>query len=443
MNQRQVEVFADLLERSLNHVVIRHDSRNEQMPLGTYRENLRRSWTAHGADLNLLLVTRYRPVIEDAALRRELLQAITGKLAPHIHEDTIQTAAIAVVGGPAPGFPLEDLIRHILNVAIVGGPHFAADAFYRSVEQTAATYQFFGLLAQVQVDQELQISPGIRLVPIPNSSNELPPHLPLWPYWSPMDLMGRTLIAIDYKISPIFINPRLTQMDPFGPFTNLAVSPEGPDFNIEEFCQALSLAADASVVCSASWTHIEPTEIFNVWAAYRGGSHRLIPGLAHRMGNVIVTEDHVSAALETYQRIRLLPPHVTTKLSVPIDRWIKSKADRSPVDTAIDLGIALESFYLEDIGNNPELSFRLRLRAAWYLAGDQTARRNIMKTLGDVYGLRSKAVHTGDVGSHRESAELLERGQRLCKQSILKAIQSGGFPDWNALVLGETHLEQG
>ena len=314
---------------------------------------------------------------------------------------------------------------------------YAADTFYRCVERTAATYQVFGLLGGARVDQELEIGHGIRLVPIPSSSNKLPPHLPLWPYWSPIDLMGRTLIAVDYNISPVFINPSLTAMDPWGPFTDSATSDEYPDFKIERFCQALSLAADTSIVCAASWAHIEPTEIFNVWGTYRGGSHRYIPGLAHRTGSVNISEKDSSDALTIYQGMQDMPPSVATKLRVPIDRWIKSKADDSPVDAFIDLGIALESFYLQDIGNHPELGFRLRLRAAWYLAEDQSDRRAIMKDLGDVYSLRSKAVHTGDVGSRRDFAALLETGQQLCRQSIVKVIRNGAFPDWNRLVLGE------
>ena len=443
MDQRQVQALAALMQRSLNRVVIRDDSRNQPMSLDTYRENLRRSWRAHGADLNLLLTMHYKPLVEDATLRRELLQAVTAELEPHIHEDTIQTATIAVIGGPAPGFPLEDLVRHILNIAIVRGPLDAADAFYRCVEKTAATYQLFGLLAGVRVDQELQISQGIRLVPIPNSTNELPPHLPLWPYWNPVDLLGRTLIAVDYNISPVFLNPRLTEMDVRGPFKDSATCAEYPDFNIERFCQALSLAGDASIVCAANWTYIEPTEIFNVWGAYRGGSHTYFPGLAHRTGSVNVTQEDISEALAIYRGMQDLPPRVGTKLRVPIDRWIKSKADQSPVDTSIDLGIALESLYLQDIGNQPELGFRLRLRAAWYLAEDQAGRGKIMKDLGGVYDLRSKAVHTGDIGSRRDFAVLLERGQQLCRQSIVKVIRNGGFPDWNQLVLGEAGLGQG
>ena len=443
MDQRHVQAFAALLQRSLNCVVIRDDSRNQQMSMDTYRENRRRSWRAHDADLNLLLTTRYKPVVEDAALRLELLQAVTAELGPHIHEDTIQTAAIAVVGGPAPGFPLEDLVRHILNIAIVRGPLYTADAFYRCVERTTATYQRFGLLTGARVDQELQISPGIRLVPTPKSTSELPSHLPRWPSISPVDLLGRTLIAIDYDISPVFLNPRLNEMDTRSPFTDSAANADYPDFNIERFCEAFSLAGNASIVCAANWTHIEPTEIFNVWAAYRGGSHSYIPGLVHRMGSVNITQDDISEALAIYRGMQDLPPRVATKLRVPIDRWIKSKANRSPVDTFIDLGIALESLYLQDIDNTSELGFRLRLRAAWYLAEDQAGRGKIMKDLRDVYGLRSKAVHTGDIGSRRDFAVLLERGQQLCQQSIVKVIRNGGFPDWNQLVLGEAGLGQG
>ena len=200
---------------------------------------------------------------------------VTAELAPHIHENTIQTAAIAIIGGLAPGYPLDDLMAHILDVAIVRGPLYTAEAFYRSAEAESVSYQSFGLLTGVRVDKELQISQGIRLVPIPNSTSGIPPHIPLWPYMNPIDLLGRTLIVIDNTLSPIFINPRLTQMDPIAPFSHSLISTEYPDFNIERFCNALSLAGNASIACSASWTHVEPTEIFNIW----GQTPRWVPSL--------------------------------------------------------------------------------------------------------------------------------------------------------------------
>ena len=442
MDEHQAQALAALLQLSLDHVVIKDDSWNQHMSMDTYRRNLQRLWSVHDADLNLLLTTRYKPLVEDAALGRELLQTITAELEPHIHEDKIQTAAAVVIVGLGGGFPLEHLVRHILDIAIVRGPLFAAYAFYRCVEAPAATYQLFGLLPTVQVEQELQISQGIRLVPIPNSTGQLPSHLPLWPYWNPVDLLGRTLITIDRNISPVFLNPRLIEMNPMAPFTDVMASAEYPDFSIERFCQALSLAADASIVCAAKWTHIEPTEIFNVWGTYRGGSHTYFPGLAYRIGSVNVTQEDISEALAIYQRMQVLAPSVATKLQVPIDRWIKSKAEQSSVDAFIDLGIALESLYLQDIGNQSELSFRLRLRAAWYLAKDHAGRETIMRDLRDVYDLRSKAVHTGDIGSYRDALALLTTGRQICRQSIVKVIFNCGFPNWHQLVLGEAGVGQ-
>ena len=272
MDHGKLQALGALLQRSLDNVVIRDDSRDQSLAVNIYRRNLQRSWRAHDPDWNLLLISHYKPRVEDTILRDELLQVVTAELAPHIHEDTIQTAAIAIIGGLAPGYPLDDLMTHILDVAIVRGPLYTAEAFYRSAEAESVSYQSFGLLTGVRVDKELQISQGIRLVPIPNSTSGIPPHIPLWPYMNPIDLLGRTLIVIDNTLSPIFINPRLTQMDPIAPFSHSLTSTEYPDFNIERFCNALSLAGNASIACSASWTHVEPTEIFNIWGKYQGGS---------------------------------------------------------------------------------------------------------------------------------------------------------------------------
>ena len=76
--------FAVLLQRSLDCVVIRNNSRNQHMHVDTYRKNLQRSWSAHDADPNLLLTTLYEPLVEDAALRHELLQTVTAELGAHI-----------------------------------------------------------------------------------------------------------------------------------------------------------------------------------------------------------------------------------------------------------------------------------------------------------------------------------------------------------------------
>ena len=71
---------------------------------------------------------------------------------------------------------------------------------------------------------------------------------------------------------------------------------------------------------------------------------------------------------------------VFEKLRVPIQRWRRSKAASNGVDLAIDLRIALESLFLDE-GNNAELSFRLALRAAWYLGAEGDKRTKIFEAV--------------------------------------------------------------
>jgi hypothetical protein len=56
--------------------------------------------------------------------------------------------------------------------------------------------------------------------------------------------------------------------------------------------------------------------------------------------------------------------------------------------------IALESLMLAD-QTQGELSYRLRLRVARLLGRDGESRREIAKRVGDLYGIRSKIVHSG------------------------------------------------
>ena len=107
----------------------------------------------------------------------------------------------------------------------------------------------------------------------------------------------------------------------------------------------------------------------------------------------------------------------------------------------IDLGIAFEALYLSDV--NEELTFRLAVRAAWYLGKDKADREKLLTKFGHIYRCRSKAVHSGKleptVKFGEESvpvSDFIEKAQDLCRQSILKILEDGKFPDWNSLILG-------
>ena len=129
-------------------------------------------------------------------------------------------------------------------------------------------------------------------------------------------------------------------------------------------------------------------------------------------------------------------------LEVPIKRWIKSQTDQSLVDAFIDLGIVLESLYL-DAGQESELGFTLRLRAGWFLGNSIDERNSVMNDIKNIYRHRSRAVHRGQIPRNQETLGLKAKAVKLCQRSIVKKIDHarahGGFPKWDRLVLGDAN----
>ena len=351
--------------------------------------------------------------------------------------DRVMSAVFGIHGGLANGVTLGEVLAQILKVALVRGVQYATNAFYDCVNREKASFQVMGLLNGVRVEQELVVSEGIRLIPLPRSSSRLPPYLAQGhSFLRDTDLLGRTLIVIYKSITPIFVNPgRLSSFDDYeNIFQFETASPQYPDFSIEEFCDALSLTLGAPVRLAASWKHIAPDEIFNCPGVFGGAAYQ--PHLLQERTSTTVSEHEVADAVSLYDARQNLQPSVARKLKVPIDRWIKSTSNADPVDTFIDLGIALESLYLEDIKDAGEFRFRLSLRGAWYLEQDIEKRQTLIAEFRKLYDLRSKAVHLGDVGTEG-TRDFIKRGQDLCLRSIKKVLKDGGFPiDWNRLVLG-------
>ena len=97
------------------------------------------------------------------------------------------------------------------------------------------------------------------------------------------------------------------------------------------------------------------------------------------------------------------------------------------------------------------LSFRLRLRAAWFLGKDKDDRQRLLAVLKKIYDYRSTIVHGGelkkrDVTIDKKTipmSELIADAQDLCQKSIVKILkkysEDGKYPDddyWNELILG-------
>ncbi len=188
----------------------------------------------------------------------------------------------------------------------------------------------------------------------------------------------------------------------------------------------LGLFGPTAPVLLASW--LEPPE----WAPVLTGAYSM-PFVEGSGAPRPFPKTAPNDASRLYSTWLALTEGRRTELRVPMQRLNTAMRRRSSVDSAIDLGIALESIFLGD--EVDELSFRLRVRAARWLGATPDERGKVSALIRDLYVARSKAVHRGQVPAsikNRPTAELLEDGYRLTATALVALIRSGD-PDWDAV----------
>jgi hypothetical protein len=152
------------------------------------------------------------------------------------------------------------------------------------------------------------------------------------------------------------------------------------------------------------------------------------------------TETDIVKAQELHRKFQALKETDKKKLRISLDRLNQAVWRSKQVDKAIDLGIALEALFLEGVGE--QLSLMFRLRGAWFLGDTSDSRKKLFEDLNDLYDIRSKAVHNGGFEqiykkkNEEDVAKLLDRGISYCRKAIIKIISAGKFPEWKSLVLG-------
>ena len=128
------------------------------------------------------------------------------------------------------------------------------------------------------------------------------------------------------------------------------------------------------------------------------------------------------------------------RLRVPLDRLNRSYlAGMNSVNRAIDLGIAIESLYAPT-KLSEGIAFAVRSRAARFLGGSLEEREATVKSVKEVYELRSRAVHSGrfdadGTAKWRDNnlvCTTLEKGQNIVGKSLVKVIHEGE-PAWTSL----------
>ena len=104
------------------------------------------------------------------------------------------------------------------------------------------------------------------------------------------------------------------------------------------------------------------------------------------------------------------------------------------LDRILDVAIALEQMYQLDGG---EISYKMRMRVAWFLGADAESRLREMKAVKEFYEARSAIVHNrkGKKVTQRQHTAF-GKGFDIARRSLFKLLREEPPEDWDALVIG-------
>ena len=450
MNTNTIRDLEALLAQALQSVTIQY-GQSQQMSRAQFRALLQQCRSVYSPEQRHI-VESSRPEITSTVVKQKVMEIVNRELADHIRGGKIHSATKAYGGEMTRGSPVEDLLRNLLIRAIVDGPGKATQAFAECTTKSSCTFYRFFLLTGVIVQEQVEIFDGILLIPLPESTAHLPHYIPYIhteskQYFanSVSDFLGKSVVRVEYEVSPIFHRPAQNYTLQSGPGEHFNAKLKGeevqdPDMDI--LCQALSVAGRRSVEVAMHWTSLLDYEIFdlNPKLSFGLSGYTLFKPRRGLDEPVQLNTLQLVAIKTIYRGLTELPTETWDKLRITIDRWAKSMAEENPIDQIIDLGIALETLYVPD--SQSEVSFRFALHAAWHLGENKAQRQNLREEFKQIYAARSAVVHTGKLRGKKakpsyDVPEFVRRAQELCWQGITKVIDSGKISKWEDLIMGE------
>jgi len=346
---------------------------------------------------------------------KQLLRELRQIECLQIFENTMQ-----VIGHSATKFDITNLATWLLRRSLEGGRADGAVAdLKRYLESKEISVQQFVALTGFTVDQKCDLGNGIFLIPwdqLPHDylRGEIYKRFFDIPFKLPSSAICKEMTITQIQVPSEQLEGKMNRFD---------------DLELRDalFCACLVGPLAPEILVSG---YLPPA-----WAPIStlGMAYSFLEGLPQ---HGIWTGKYSEVAKQLVEEFQLLKKKDLLRLAM--QRLNLAMRRISPVDRAIDLGIVLESLFLNDLdGDRGELSFRLRVRASRYLEDSLEERSKTFKLVGDLYTLRSKAVHTGKMPPARggvKNSELLQKGFDLAAATIKRFILEG-IPDWNNVIL--------
>lgn len=195
--------------------------------------------------------------------------------------------------------------------------------------------------------------------------------------------------------------------DPFEPLRTLAAR--------------LAIIGDASPAILRVWSeHLDPDldACFGTKGWIQPGQDAATPWFPEE-----VTPDHQPIL----DRLYALTGPLSKVFDIALRRINLGRRRVSPGDTAIDAAIALEAL-LGDPNSSADMTYKLRLRCALFLADTLEGRRAISEEVKALYALRSRVAHGGEPkpGAHA----VAERGVQIVREVLHKLLEHPVMPNW-------------
>ena len=345
--------------------------------------------------------------------------------------------------------PMAEFAQVLLRGCAIIGTEALAEMLTGWAAGEPVRYRTSAVLNGLYLEGGAELLPGIRLEPLPKSTDGAFGTMPIRSESSIGQYLGRTVLSVDTIAAPAFYRPK-----PDGP-TSQVVAKFVSDVALDDICQALALESDGDVRIAFEWNDYGELSLYLSPGRSESRS-RGRGGLDGRQAGFSATTDF-KTGIETVSIpeeliCRLSPSRVgalieaisgkkkNSQFRVALSRWCKSRESSGTIsDQFIDLRVALEALYLKKFKGeqNVEMTFRLALFGAWHLGVGVEERRTIRRTLRDAYGIGSRAVHGQDLKFNEKNRGLLSEGQRLCRLGMLKVLEEGEPDDWEELILGD------
>lgn len=207
---------------------------------------------------------------------------------------------------------------------------------------------------------------------------------------------------------------------------------------LETSVSILAISTGVSVVWSAMWSQMADW----VPCSEMAGARPELPPEMYRRIVKTLSLFRGTYARALHQKYWALDEATRNILHVPIERLNRALRSIGSVDSAIDLGIALESIFLSERSDEGgEISFALRVRSARFFGRSPARRRAISILIRDAYSLRSRAVHSGSFERSSRKNKIdptlcLSRTSSLLLLALRRIIRAGRMPDWDEVTFG-------